>query len=161
MTRRDFFSVAAATPLAIKHLKDRIIPHHHRHAGKAMSPKVAQVQKEWWNNPQAVVAYADSEIAGMPQFPSIANGFGITSLKLSSGNVTITWQNGGGPFQLQRQGRIPGPWMNVGNPTMQRTRTTPQSGPIEFFRLQDAVPLLSISQNANQSAHLTWQVPDL
>jgi hypothetical protein len=63
--------------------------------------------------------------------------FEVTGINVSGSVVTITWQGGNGPFQLQRRASLTtGDWENVGAPTTSReaTDTVSPSGQM-FYRI--------------------------
>lgn len=74
--------------------------------------------------------------------------------------LLIMWTDGFAPYQLQRCSPLGSSWSNLGNPTMQTTRTVPNNGTEEYFRVQQSVMLLDATLNETYT-RLTWSVPDL
>lgn len=84
------------------------------------------------------------------------------SIALNGGNVTLVWDGGVAPFQLQKCDELKDSpnWHLVGNPTMATTSSQPIVGTQGYFRVQEQVPLLAGSWRG-YDVLLTWTVPDL
>ena len=85
------------------------------------------------------------------------------SIKLDGGNVTLTWDDGQPPFQLQKCDALNDSpnWYLVGNPTMATSASQPVIGEQGYFRVQEQVPLLTASWTEDAHVILTWIAPDL
>lgn len=61
----------------------------------------------------------------------------ITSIRLNSGMVVLSWEGGLSPFQLQmRTNLTTGAWQNAGGSTINRGATNSFSPPATFYRVQ-------------------------
>lgn len=87
--------------------------------------------------------------------------FGITSVTKVGSNVTLTWQNGTGPFQVQHRSTITGSWLPIGPRTTLRSITFFDSAGFDTFRVQAFVGSASAIQNANGTVRLTWSLPQV
>lgn len=98
-------------------------------------------------------------IPTQPAFVVPPNGFMITNISVLSGQVTIGWQNGTPPFQLEGQPDLGAAWSPVAGvgPTMLQNKTFP-AGANHYWRVRSQVDLLQITNN---QPRLQWSVPEI
>lgn len=84
------------------------------------------------------------------------------SITLDGNNVTLSWDGGQAPFQLQKCDALSDNpnWYLVGNPTLARTSAQPLVGEQGYFRVQEQVALLK-GEVSGYDILLTWIAPDL
>jgi len=145
MKRREFFTGLAA--ILLPPLPPGFKPKHKR----IESPKGREHRMSFsvMQKPAASKAFAVTPA-----------GFSINSIQYASGTVILQWSGGTGPYQVQRETLINGPWVNIGNPTIATSKSVPSPAPTGFFRVQQQVPLLTMTQDES-GQHFSWGSPDL
>lgn len=74
-------------------------------------------------------------IAVLPHAP--VGGIQITGISVADSTVTITWEGGVGPFQLQRRAAVAqGAWEDVGAPTSTNQATDSVGAQQMFYRVK-------------------------
>src|SRR5262245_28163744 len=105
-------------------------------AQRACTAALAHKPSAWASLPiaRSFLTLSLSVLAGV-QIAQGTTTFQITDLKLQNGNVVLSWQGGGTTNQVQYATSLSGPWQDLGLPTTASSITTPQAGPIAFYRV--------------------------
>ncbi len=75
--------------------------------------------------------------------------------------IAVSWAGGIAPFLLQRTNFMPpDQWVNVGRPTMARSKSFAVDLPQGYFRVEEAVKMLDIDLT-RPDTFLVWSIPDL
>lgn len=154
LNRRNFLAtipvIAALPPMPPMPPKSRVLK-------RLESPKGKEHRKSLTH-----VRSVTAEVAPSPAPPQVSTvlpgSFAITSIKVTGNVVTITWQNGIGPFQVQKRTSLTAAWQNVGDATSLHTASIPVTTPNAFFRVQQQIALVRVSRE-NGVTQITWSIP--
>ena len=151
MNRRNFITLAALVPALMPPLP-------------GSPPKPRRILK----SPKAMAEGSCTPMVKLAAPPPanvvvqvLPGQFGITSIAKAGPNVTVTWQNGTGPFQVQHRASLSGAWSNIGPRTTLRSVTVSDGLGFDTFRVQGFVGGASATLNPDNTVHLTWTVPEV
>ncbi len=159
-TRRTFLKTLSGAPVFGPRFQ-AMLARRKKQGGLAQSPKVAEARKSWWRAPKSITTAAVTLRAPAAPLPLVLGQFGITHIAVPNHQVTLIWDGGKGPFQLEGRASLTSPWFAIGNPTMQRTASFPATLPMEFFRIYQQPTMFWVKAGPKGAARLIWTNPTL
>ena len=108
--------------------------------------KQKQVVKKAIKVPPPPPGYRVSLNPPMPSSPPfVVPGFSFSSIVVTNGQVTLAWNGGVPPFQIEQSVSPNGPWTDTGEVTSNRTVTFTAELPQAFYRVEQATPIFNWS----------------
>jgi len=152
MNRRNFFGLlSAVAPLAVAPYPST----PPKRVKRLQSPKAAAEGGYTKTVRLASPGPASTQIQVVP------GQFGISAITKTGSSVTVAWEGGTGPFQVQHRASFSGAWVNIGPRTTLRSVTIADALGFDTFRVQGYVGGASASLNPDNTVHLEWTAPEV
>ncbi len=154
MNRRDFLPILATVPLTIgekvMRASKRVRTSHRIESPKGKEQNLSLSKVSVSVNPPPPPPQA------LP-LPTTLSAFSITSMQVTGGQVTLSWQGGSPPYQIEEH--LPtGFTKKTFRATMLNSQTIGADGPTALFRVQSA-RCLSMIDTFETHPRYMWEAP--